>query len=399
MVATVQPTVQPVSMQGIAIPAAIVDGREFMRRTRRHIQQEKTLNVTIQPAASGPSNTTDVIELRKADILSEITVRITGNLVVNPGTGSAASTAAWPYGLVKSAVFTANGASNLQNAGGWTYRAREFAKDEGLTDRGVTQTIGGVSRNQGTLALASEAWGVGSNTTGLTNATTPVDVLVTIPVAEDPFDLTGAIFLQTSTADLTLTINWAQIAELFTLAGNATASFTGSVQVYTTKFSIPTVNGAIIVPDLSQFHSLIESSYTALQTGIDNEVRVTGQGAGKTLLRAIYRVLNGATPVPLPMTDANFGLQAWRFATNETPDQFPNGSAMRYWLERQYSVDLGGLAGFGVIELAKAGFRDTLDMGTAAELRIVSNILNSVTLTSPKLTYALETLFASGQAA
>jgi hypothetical protein len=145
--------------------------------------------------------------------------------------------------------------------------------------------------------------------------------------------------------------------------------------VLTTKQNIPVANGAIIVPDLSLFHSLVESREVALQNG-ENEVRITGQGAGKNVLRIIYRHLNGNPAAPLPMTSANFGLQAWRYATAETPDQFVDGSHMRIAMERAYCSDLGGLAGYGVHEFAKAGFRDLVDMGTTSELRLVSNILS-----------------------
>jgi hypothetical protein len=91
-------------------------------------------------------------------------------------------------------------------------------------------------------------------------------------------------------------------------------------------------------------------------------------------------------------------LQAWRFGTSETPDQFIDGSALRYAMERAYSTDLGGVLGYGVHEFAKAGFRDLVDMGVTSDLRLVTNILNSVTLTNPKLWYAVESVYRSGTA-
>jgi hypothetical protein len=65
-------------------------------------------------------------------------------------------------------------------------------------------------------------------------------------------------------------------------------------------------------------------------------------------------------------------------------------------MERAYNTDLGGLQGYGVHEFAKAGFRDLVDMGTTSELRLVTNILSSVTLTQPKLWYAVESVYRSG---
>lgn len=387
------PQVQPIAMQGIAIPAAVVDKGEFLRRTRRHVQQEKKLSFTLG------QSTEDIISLRKSDILSEINLHITGTLTITPGTGSVGSTAEWPYNLIKNVQFAANGASTLIAARGWTLRAREIAKDEGLSDRGNVQTIGGTSRSNGTLSLGCEAWGVGSNTPALgAQSNVPVDLVLTIPVAEDPFDLSGAIFLQTSSAELSVKLTWANPSDLFTLAGNGAVSFAGNVEVITTKFEIPTQDGAIIVPDLSLFHSFVETNTPVLAIG-ENETIVVGQGAGKYVLRVIYQHVNGAPSVPLPMTSANFGLQAWRYGTAETPDQWPNGSTLRIAMERAYNSDLGGVMGYGVHEFAKAGFRDLVDMGVTSDLRLVSQINNSVTLSSPKLWYAVESVYSSGKAA
>jgi hypothetical protein len=65
--AVATPQVQPIAMQGIAIPAAIVDPAEFRRRTRRHTQQERKVSFTLG------TSTQDIIPLRRSDILSEIT--------------------------------------------------------------------------------------------------------------------------------------------------------------------------------------------------------------------------------------------------------------------------------------------------------------------------------------
>jgi hypothetical protein len=385
--AVAAPAVQPIAMQGIAIPAAIVDPAAFRRRTRRHIQQEKKISFTLG------QSTQDIISLRKADILTEINLHITGSLTITPGTGSVASTAEWPYNLIKKVSFSANGASSLIAARGWTLRAREIAKDEGLSDRGNSQLVGGVTRTNGTLSLGCEAWGVGSNTTGLGAQTVPVDLVLTIPVAEDQFDLSGAIFLQTSSSELSVVLDWAQTSDLFTQVGNGTAAFSGNVEVITTKFEIPTENGAIIVPDLSLFHSFVETSTPVLAVG-ENETIVVGQGAGKYVLRVIYQHYSSGSP--LPMTSANFGLQAWRYGTSETPDQWPNGSTLRIAMERAYNSDLGGVLGFGVHEFAKAGFRDLVDMGVTSDLRLVSNVVNAPT--NGKLWYAVESVYSAAKA-
>lgn len=390
-------TQAPRYMQGIAVPAEAVNPSEFFALTRRHIQPERTASYT-----SANPQTSEVFELRKADILSDLTIRFVGQVVVaGVGAGTCATTARWPYDFIKAARFSANGASNLINVSGAKLKARSLMKRSDLTDRGVPNTMGSVARTQGTMALASESWGVGSASSGIANGTYAIDLEWHVPVAEDQVDLAGAIFLQTATADLTLTLDFAPLTDLFILAGGATAVVTGAWEVVSTKFSIPISprTGQIVVPDLSVFHSMLQSRYTALQNG-ENEIRISGQGAGKSLLRMFFQTWNGAgtANAPLAMTTANYGSQSWRYAGNETPDTFPNGSHLRIDQERRYNADIGGLHGFGVHDFAhENAFRDVVDMATVAELRILSTIQTSVTLSNAALEYVLETVFLAGQ--
>src|SRR4051794_30050819 len=122
-VAIARPVAAPVAMQGVAIPAAIIDKNLFLARTRRHTQQERKISFAVGGAT--PS-TQDTIPLRRSDILSEIQIHIAGSLTVTPGTGTVATTSEWPYNLIKSVKLNANGASSLIAARGWTLRAREM---------------------------------------------------------------------------------------------------------------------------------------------------------------------------------------------------------------------------------------------------------------------------------
>lgn len=389
------------TMQGIAVPAESVKPEEFFARTRRHQSPEK--NVTY-----GGGGTTQVVELRKADILSTITLRFVGKVVVTGGTTN--STAAWPLGIA-GVRFTANGQSNLINTGNASssggglqhLRARDYMKHSDLTDRGITQTIGGTPRSNGTLSLASEAWGIGSNTDAIAAGTYDVDLTFSIPVAEDERDLVGAIFLQTSTSDLTLAIDETPIGQLFSGGTATSVTLTGTWQVATTKFSIPVgANGQIVVPNLSVFHSIIATRQANVSAG-ENEHRIVGQGAGKSLLRIFGRVINGSGTAaePLPMTTANFGALSWRFGNNETPDTFLDGASMRADMERRYNADLG-LQGYFCHDFAHENvFRDAVDMGTTAELRLLTTIQSGAgapTLTTPAIEYVTETCFMAGQA-
>jgi len=392
--AAAQAPAAPHYMQGIAVPATSVRPEEFFARTRRHTALERAI------VYNGQSQ--DVVELRKADILAGVHVRFSGQVVITPGTGSVATSARWPYDFFKQVRFTANGASNIINCSGLKLKVRDMLKRAELNDRGVTQTIGGAPVSQATMALASESWGVGSSTAGIAAGTYPVELELWVPVAEDEKDLAGAIFLATSTSDLTLQIDYEALANLFLLTGAGTAALTGTTFITSSKYSIPVgADGNIVVPDLSLFHSLIQTRTTALANG-ENEVRIVGQGAGKSLLRVYFQTWNGAgtAAVPLKLNAANYGKQSWRFGNNETPDEFIDGQMLRVANERVFGSDLGGVWGVGVHDFAADNaFRDLVDMGTAGELRLVSTIQNSVAIASPGFEYVTETIFRAGQAA
>lgn len=378
------------TMQGIAVPSESVNPDLFFELTRRHRTPEK--NVTY-----GGGGATQVIELRKADILSSLSLRFVGSLVVTGTTVN--STAQWPLGIA-GVRFTANGQSNLINTGqrGLKHlRARDLMRNADMSDRGITQTFAGVPKSNGTLAYAHESWGVGSNTTALTAGTYPIDLTFPIPVSEDERALLGAIFLQTSTSDLTLSIDEAPLTDLF-VQNAGTVALTGTWQVEATRFSIPIgPNGQIVIPNLNVFHSIIATRVANGVSNGDNELRVIGQGAGKSLLRIFGQVLSGSPAAPLPMTATNFGQQGWRYGNNETPDVFADGSQMRADMERRYNSDFAAIHGFFCHDFANENvFRDTVDMSTTAELRLLLNIQSGVTLSNPAVEYVTETVFLAG---
>jgi hypothetical protein len=387
------PTGQPYRyMQGVSVPATSVRPKEFFARTRRH-------TVTEASRAWNGLGGQDVFELKKADILDRLYLRISGSVVVTPGTGTVATTRRWPYDLPRQIRFTANGASNLINANGALLVAREFTASPDRDDRGVVQSVSGANVQQGTLSKSCESWGVGSGATAIGAGTYPFDIVIPIPVAENGVDLAGAIYCASSSTDLTLMVDWESAGNMFTLTGNGAVSMTATVQLTSQRYSIPMgPDGQIVVPDLSVFHSIVKTSTGTLSNGA-NETRLVGQGAGKTLLRVLFRTLNGApaTAVPLVMNSTNYGEQAIRFSSNETPDDYYDGQTLRWINERAYNADLGAVWGYGVHDFAaENAFRDAIDMGTTSELRLLTTIQSGVTLTSPSFEYAQETIFAAG---
>lgn len=381
------------TMQGQIVPAESVNPAAFYSRTRRKRTNEYTR------AYAGLGNS-EFVELKKSDIISALHVRFSGTLSVTHSAGAVVPTFRWPYDLINAVKFTANGQSNLVNVSGLKLKAREIMTNAESDDRGVSQNISGSAVTQGTLALASESWGLGPGQSQATTANFPVELFWKVPIAEDDKDLSGAIFAQTSSMDLTCQIDWNSAANLFTLSGGDTVALTGNVIVETEKFSIPSDNGTFLIPDLSLFHSLVQTRIASGVAQGDNEQRVIGQGAGKTLLRLFYQTWNGATPqAPLAATAANYGPQAWRYGSNETPEQFPDGRSLREWNEQLYGSDIGAVWGFLCHEFETTwGFRDVVDEGQTSELRVLIN-LASGSLNNPSIEYVQETMYAAGTAA
>lgn len=397
MATTTRPTQQQRYMQGVAVPPEAVRPEEFFARTRRHIRMEKAVSYD-----SSSGTLQDTIELLKADILGGVMIRFSGTLTTVKGAGTVATTRRFPYDLIKRVQVTANGASNLINVSGLKLKARDIMKKSDLTDRGVTAKVGATDVSQGTLAQALESWGVGSGETAIADGTYDVELEWFVPIAEDEVDLAGAIFLATSSVGMTMTMNYADPTELFTLTSDAAATLTGSFQILSKKFSIPVgADGGIVVPDLSMFHSLIESRVAnGIQTG-ENELRIIGQGAGKSLLRLYWQTWNGAAPAtPLAMNATNYGKQSWRYGNSENPDEFIDGSHLAFDMERRYNADLASMWGFGCHDFVEENsFRDVVDMGTTSELRLVTTIQDGVALVSPAVEYVTEVMFSAGQGA
>jgi hypothetical protein len=382
-----------ITLQGVVVPQSAVQPQTFFARTRgMRLKQDG-------PAFPGFGGNTR-LSIRQVGVIGGIWLKLTGVLTVTLGGGTAATTSRWPYGLFRAIRFSANGQSNLINAGGWALKARQFMARADCNDRGVSRGIGGASpgtaRTQGTLSLNNENWGVGQNVTAIPGAPTNynVELHIYVPVAQDNVDLTGAIFAQTSATDLALEIDWSPVAELFTLTGAATVAFTGTLTAETEVYTIPQDgNGNIVVPNLDVFHSIIQTRYGPPSNGL-NEIRLAGQGVGRSLQRLWFQAFNGSTPAPLAMNDTNFAQLGWRYGGNDTPQVWQSGLGLAYWDENLFGSDFGSQQGFGVLDwTSEFAFRDAIDEGAATELRLLVEIPSGVSLTSPFIEYTQETLF------
>ncbi len=385
-----------ISVQGIQIPQSSIDPAGFYKGTSRQRFLEKSV---AQFAGLG---FTDSFTIKQAGIIGAIDINVVGTFVVTLNAGTVATTARWPYDLIKAIRFSANGVNNIINCSGLKLAVHRFMETGDISDKGVTEGIGGASPGTqisvGNLALGSESWGMGSNVTAVPGGTYAVDLTFRLPVAFDLVKLLGGVFAQTSATSLDIGIDWAPQSALFVTTGAPT--IVPSLSVYTEGivFSIPrNANGDPIIPNLQAFHSLVQYNDFAIGQGA-YESTLMGTGVGKRLLRAFWQVWNGAAPqTPLVLNETNFGQCGWRFGGNETPEAWQTGRTLRMWQERLYNTDIGAIWGFGSMDFASQwAMRDSIDEATATNLRLL--ISPAVSLTTPVLEVVQETLF-SGAAA
>jgi hypothetical protein len=401
--ATVKQPPPSLTFQGILVPGSSLNPQAFFAGTRRQYVLQKTIG------AWQGFGTTDVVDTLRSGILSGYYVKMSGNLVITLNGGTVATTARWPYYVLRSARFQANGQSNLVNADGWALRAREYMSDPEINDRGIANGIGGASpgtsRTQGTLAMNSESWGVGSNVTAIAGGTYDVELSFYVPVAYEKKMLTGSVFCQTLSTTLELDLDWANLTDLFTLTGGATVAFTPSVSVEAEMFTIPSDGkGGMFLPNLAAFHSFIGNRAPNAIAAGNNEITLAGQGVGRQLMRVLWRTQNGTIPVPiLPGGGGpaayNVTQPYWRYGTNTTPETFLDGQSLRYMNERDYGVDIGSFAGYECIDFDRTwAFRDSVDEGSATELRFGYTIGGGVSLTAPFCEYFQDVILAGAAA-
>lgn len=390
------------TMQGIQVPASAVNPSAFFANTRRQNLLMKTISTF---AGLG---STDLIPILQTGILSHLRIRVFGTVTATIGTGTIATTFKWPYNLIRQLRFTANGQSNLISVSGTALKAYTQASRLPIDDRGVSNFFGGASPGtafvQGTLAEASESWGLGSGVTGIPGAPTvySFDLIYEVPIAYDDVTLLGAIFAQTQSTDLECAIDWAPQSDIFALTGNATVAVAASATVEGTVYTIPSVNGGIVIPNLSAFHSLTESrAPNAISVGL-NEITLAGQGVGRQLMKLMFKVINnGATTFsPLQINSTNYSQPYWRYGGNTTPEQFADGSMLRHFNEFLYNTDIGALWGYGAFDFSSIwAQRDSVDEGAATQLRFGYTIPNGVTLTAPYCEYVQDIIVAGAVAA
>lgn len=359
-----------VLMQGIEVPAASVNPQLFFQHTRR-------LTYSMQsPTDITGLGSSDPVALKKAGIVSGLEIRVFGTVTFGGTITGTSCTYMWPYNLLKQVKVSANGQANLINASGLQLKALSMTKPDSQ-DRGVSRPVGAGTATQGTFSLACEDWGTSSSNTLGPGKTVPaigtytVDMLVHVPLAFDDKTLTGAVFAQTASTALEMSIDWATQSDIVTLGGSATFSHALKFQVQGIVHSIPSVGGKMVIPDLSSFHQVIGWDKRELGAG-ENELTLPGVGPGRQLMRLFGQCYNDTVKnAPLAVNATNFPTLAWRYGGNDTPETM-NGTQMRQHSERLYNCDFGGPWGFFGFDWANEwAYRDSVDAGSAPDLRFV----------------------------
>ena len=378
-------------VQGIASPNYTVDPRAFFAATRR-------MRFPLVPSRALSFGGSDSIQLRQTGILAGIEIRVSGNITYGGTIGTTTVSYEWPFNLIQSLKLSANGQSNLISCRGMTLRALEVVTNPKLDDSGLDQRFSGATVNSGTMKYSTDDWGTGAtdNLGPNSNVTTAeaktVDLTFFVPVAADQVALIGAVFAQSSATNLALEVQWATQAQLHSAVG-ASATVTCNLvwEATAVAYSIPQVNGAFVVPDLSMFHQVAESRVGGLTSG-NNEVILAGTGVGRRLMRILHNAYSSSAPIVL--TAAQYGTLGWAYGGSDTPEVFASGQAARNNGLRVSGVDLGGRWGLVLHDFASQfAARDLVDEAATSDLRIFFNLINAPT--SGAVQVAQEVLFAA----
>lgn len=310
------------------------------------------------------------IDLPRTGLLANLMIRVTGNLVVTKGTGTAVYKAEnynKPFALLDRVRLTANSGTEVINVTGTGLAIRNMISENSVMDIMGSALQSGVAN--------SPVYQFGT-----TEGTNKVEFSIKVPVAVNDRDPLGLILLQNGETLITAGIDCANPTNLFTLTGNAAVTFDADVHFTMEYYSVPLNKEDY--PDLSLAHTIIED-----KTDIDS----TGEKTytvprGNIYQRMIHRVLLNGVPAGFDDID-NLKLI---YNQSETPYQMEAHDM--YAIQRdRYKRDLPqatfvhdfsyqGIAGLGgnrdlINSKAITDFNSTIFIGSGATLGTNNNKL------------------------
>jgi len=319
----------------------------------------------------GSSNS---IRLQNVGIVAMVRLMFSGTLTV-AGAGTVTSLPGWPYSLVRRLAFNAQGTNALLAATGAAYRARRQRLFRNPAE--TLQTLTGVPA--GTIA----------------NGNYPITFMVDLPIAHDMFSGTGWVLAQNPSTTLSVDIAWANQADVLTVAGGSTATWSNA-QVFSTMvtFAVGQAQAGnqtvTVIPDLTTFHGFLENQYQFAASGIVQAplIRTAGQ-----LVNYAFNLRNGpaAEIAPDALTEIDF-----RYGGNRQPRQYNPPAMLIEKNQADYNgrVQVNGLT-FTFLDFeSDNAIRDVFLPENLVELQSQFVIPTAVTInTGAYVDYVEETLY------
>lgn len=325
----------------------------FARETER--------NTGWSPSMAWPGFATTLTDtLPAVGVVGDLTYVLTGSTVTTHGTGTLATTDAWPHGLIARYVLRLNGQATPWNVRGQDIDVLRAARTKSIAQGGETSVF---------------------TTAG---ATTALQVQWNIPLALDPAlsPSVGGLFAQSVNSTIVSEITTAAVADVVTITGNDTYAMTGaSFTRYATWYAIPTgklSDGSVgmVLPDLTVLHGLLSQEQPIVAVG--DQLVYLNRVAG-TIARMWQRMKNGNVSSLQPFgATPDLTQLVFTYANNQRPRTFQPAS-LRLDNERRYRGVLPYSA-FCIDNVAYNLQRDAVDVEALSNPQLTPTIANGSTV-------------------
>lgn len=329
----------------------------FIDATRQAIRPVGTLTYS-----SGGRAT---IQLPRTGLLSRIFLHVTGTNTVTLGTGTATLSSKGPWNLISRVKLVANQGMSIIDVDGFAAHLLD------ITNAGKMYEPDDSQRASATSADIYRA--------GVAGGANSWDMNLCLNVTPNERDMLGLILLQTDQMACELQIDFAPISgstfdNPVVLTGNATAAFTGSVQVYMETFTIPAATAD--QPDITTIYQQLQRTDPVAAVG---EQRIN-------LLRAnTYKSVHHVVELNGALDSDNVTRFRLQYNNADTPYDM-NRQTLQHIQRRRYGRDLPagvfvhdlyyqGIPGYG-------GGRDLISAAAVAELSSLIDVASGATLGS-----------------
>ena len=303
------------------------------------------------------------MQLPRTGLLSRIFLHVTGTNTVTVGTGGATLSSKGPWNLISRVKLVANQGMSVIDFDGFGAHVLDVVNAGKMYEPDDSQ------RAAATSADIYRA--------GVANGANSWDFNLCLNVTPNDRDMLGLLLLQTDQMACELQIDWAAVGgstfdNPVVLTGNATAAFTGSVQVYIETFTIPAAAGD--QPDITTIYQQLQRTDPVSAVG-EQRVNLLRANTYKSITHVVE--LNGA------LDSDNVSRFRLQYNNSDTPYDM-NRQVAQHLNRRRYGRDLPagvfihdlyyqGIPGYG-------GGRDLVSAAAVAELSTLIDIASGATL-------------------